>query len=615
MRHKKKSYLVLLLLSFALLPLVHAEEAGNEEPDILADLSNTSEESAAVPQEELPQVEAPAPTVPAAQQVQAVSPKPPKDLSGKNDITNLEFKVEAGISRVLVSSNTELNYRENHNTGLKQYAYLFQNTTCSQKLQRAYDTTEFVSPVAYFTLLQLPDQKKPVCKLIVQLRENKPPTITSTDRGMYIDFPPSDPKFSSREITSDPNKIVQTENNPYSGDQVYAGKPIDLELKNSDIQDVLRLIGRSSGYNVVVGDDVQGKLGTLSLHGIPWDQAMALVLQSKKLGYVRQGNVLRVATLANIKAERDEAAAAELSQMKAEPIRTVLIPISYATASDLSARVKSLLSDRGTVDTDSRTNTLIIRDIDRVITRAQKLITVLDSQPPRVTVSAKFVEMGQSYLRQFGITNAGGLSFSSTALGLNMSATAQGKPGASPFTANITAPNFARLEANLALGESENMSKVFANPTITITSNQSGKVSLTDARTYFPQSTGTSPVAPVTINADLTLNITPIVSSDGSISMKVDLQQGTFDAKASVPTVISRNIQTNLLVADGDTAVIGGIYKEDKSDSNDGIPFLRKVPILGMFFGGSEFSHSRTEIMIFLTAKITNTEDSFRKAL
>jgi type IV pilus assembly protein PilQ len=139
------------------------------------------------------------------------------------------------------------------------------------------------------------------------MREDKMPLINASGNQVYIDFPASDrPKEPKIQISDDSQD--QVEENIYASGKVYTGKAIQrLEIKNSDIQDVLRLIAKTSGYNIVIGDDVSGRLGTLSLENIPWDQAFILVLQSRKLGYIRHGNVLRVGTLANLKSEKDAA--------------------------------------------------------------------------------------------------------------------------------------------------------------------------------------------------------------------------------------------------------------------------------------------------------------------
>ena len=340
----------------------------------------------------------------------ASKPAPPvrlaiEEAKGKpNAVRNLEFKTYGPRSEVIVKFDHKPQYREVKYNQVHQLVYYFSNTVTSPKLERAYDTTEFQTPIALFSLLQMPQSTPPLTKLIVQLREDANPAISVSQDTLYVDFDaPSGTGEARLRLGSHPESEA-VEENIYNGGKVFQGKVIDrLEIKDSDIQDALRMIVRSSGYNIVVGEDVKGRVGTLSLSNVPWDQAFTLVLQSKALGYVRQGNVIRVETLAHLKQEKEAALANEKSLVNIQPLRTLLIPISYAKADDMLPRVKPFLTDRGSVQADTRTNTLIIKDVDSVVTRGQKLVAALDTQPPRVGIAAKFVEVLTSFSRKLGL--------------------------------------------------------------------------------------------------------------------------------------------------------------------------------------------------------------------
>lgn len=546
--------------------------------------------------------------------IKAFDPNKDKAIGQKNEIVNLEFKMEGDVSRLQITSRARLKYREVKNTKTQQLVYLFENTTVPERLERAYDTSEFVSPVALFTLLQVPKTKTPSAKLIVQLREDKTPTITNTERGMFIDFAAPNETGDTRVALGDEGQKQSVEETNFSGTGSFSGKPIErLEIKNTDIQDVIRLIGRSSGYNIVIGDDVTGKIGALSLENIPWDQAFALVLQAKKLGYVRQGNVLRVATLASLKSEKEEIAAAEASRIKAEPLRTVLIPISYAKASDLAPRAKPLMSDRGTAEVDERSNSIIIRDVDKVIGKLQKLFAMLDTQPPIVAVSAKVVEMKSSVSRSFGINL---LKLSATS-GVNIDAnfSPAGATAIGPSVINISAPDFAKLDAQIGLAEVDGLTKVLANPSVSVSQNQKATMSQTIAN-FVQSTTITNGIQTTTlqeIDSVLSLDVTPIVAGDGSISMAVNVKNEVPQGSGSTFSVDKRNVQTQVLLENGDTAVIGGAFKSVNDNQLNGVPGLMKLPLVGMLFSGKTFSETKNEVLIFLTAKILNTEESFKR--
>lgn len=532
--------------------------------------------------------------------------------SGLNEITNLEFKMEGGNSRILISSRQKLAYKENRSPGMRQLVYLFENTRTSQRLERAYDTTEFVSPVALFTLLQIPKTQPPVTKLIVQLREEKFPSVSNSERGLVLDFPAPDLKQEPKLLTTDDEKGLHEEN-IYSGNLTYSGKNIKrLEIKNSDVQDVLRLIAKSSGYNVVIGDDVTGKVGTLSLENIPWDQAFTLVLQMKKLGYIRQGNVLRVGTLSSLKSEKEEALATESSKIRVEPLRTLIVPISYAKAVDMAARAKNFLSERGSVEPDTRSNSVILKDIEKNVIRIQKLFSVLDSQPPKVSIAAKFVEVSETFSRDIGFQshrfnmNFGGISLDPVL--------SYPKNGSSLVT--VRAPNFAGLESLLSLGQTDSKVKVLANPTLTISSNQKGTV--TQGTTFSFQSVeniqGILTNVFRQVTANLILEVTPIVSGDGSISMDIRLQNEIPKKNEKGIDVDLRKVETSVLVENGDTVVIGGVYKDSDTSIRSGDPFLMSIPILGYLFSNSSRTTERIELLVFITPKVLNVDEAFKRS-
>ncbi len=535
----------------------------------------------------------------------------------RNDITDLQFKMDGANSRILLSSRSPLTYREVKNPGMKQVVYYFENTGAPEKLQRAYDTTEFASPVALFTLLQVTNGPAPATKLIVQLREDSAPTVVPNDRGMSLDFGPPTKEGEPRLVVGKEDDVVASEENIYSGGQNYTGRLIRrLEIKNSDVQDVLRLVARTSGYNIVVGDDVNGKVGTLSLENIPWDQAFALVLQTKKLGYIRQGNVLRVGTLASLQQEKQEALNNDRAKIQVEPLRTVLIPVSYARAADLAAHGRSFL-ERGTIDVDSRTNTVIVKDIRRATDRIQKLFAALDTQPPRVSISARFVEMKSTFSRDIGFNN---VSFEADLAGINL--TQSISPGATGAVSNTTiqAPDFANLLAIFSMAESENKVKTLANPAVSVVANQPATItqSVSIIRRVLAFTAGGQPTDGVQqVSATLTLTVTPIVAGDGTIFMQIrvineipTLPNGA-DGTIQIDT---RNIDTQVLIENGDTAVVGSIFSNNVTQVKQGIPFLMKVPILGFFVSSEAYLDTRNEVFVFLTAKIMNAEESFKRS-
>ncbi len=539
---------------------------------------------------------------------------PAEESSGPNQITNLEFKHDDKGSRVIVRSQRKLRFSETKNSGTHQFVYVFENTTVPERFQRAYDTTEFASPVALFTLFQLPNARTPTSKLIVQLRDEQTPAITDSDRGLILEFQPT--KSDEPHLVDTSRRDVLSGDNIYAKGGTYTGDVIQrLEIKNSDVQDVLRLIARTSGYNVVIGDDVTGKIGTLSLSNIPWDQAFTLVLQSKHLGFLREGNVLRIGTTAGLRSEREEASAVEKAQEAVEPLKTLLLPISYAKVNDLAPRGKPFLTPRGTIEADVRTNTIIIKDVEKVVTRIQRLLQVLDTQPARVSISAKIVEMRTSMTRNIGL-NA--FSVASDVTGVNgvSARLAGGATGA--FSASIAAPDYMNLTSTIALGEIQDKARTLANPSVSVVANQTGTVNQS-LSFFIPSNTVVAGVITpgfTKVDTQLNMAVTPIVSSDGSIFMTINIVNDIpSPPQGGQTTVASRSVQTQVMVENGDTAVIGGVFQNSTSMQASGFPWLMNIPILGYLFSGKTSTDSSSEIFIFLTAKILNADESFKRSL
>lgn len=529
-------------------------------------------------------------------------------------ITNLEFRMDGANSRIIVSSDKPLRYREVKNPSMGQTVFYFTNTVASDAVQRAYDTTEFPSPVALFTLLQVPGSTPPQAKLIVQMREKMDASVIPTDRGLFIDFGPPTQKSEARLVFDRSQSGKASEENIYGGGQNFTGRIIRrLEIKDSDVQDVLRLIARTSGYNIVVGDEVSGKVGTLSLENIPWDQAFTLVLQMKKLGYIRQGNVLRVATLRSLSQEKQEALANEQAKIRVEPLKTLLIPVSYANAKTLSPKAQPFLTERGSIDVDDRTNTVIVKDVNEVVERVKKLFRALDTQPPRVNISARIVELTNNFSRNIGVNSLRG-NGSVSGVNLNTEFALSDTDGG-PII--LSAADFANLRIAFDLAETENKARTLANPSVSVVANQAAKIN--QSNSFFIETAVPAAGGPVQgrqqITTNLALEVTPIVAADGTIFLTVNVTNEVPSGSGADTTIDGRSLESQVLVENGDTVVVGSIFSNTIRNNVTGVPFLMRFPVLGYFFKRRETTDNRSETFLFLTAKIMNAEDSFKQTL
>ncbi len=430
----------------------------------------------------------------------------------------------------------------------------------------------------------------------------------------------------------------------------YTGRRIDLDLKDADIHNILRLLADVGRVNIVTADDVSGNV-TIRMRNVPWDQALDVVLQAKGLGMVRSGNLIRVAPLATLQKERELKLAAAKQEYELTPLETRLIPVSYAQADELQARAKDLLSPRGSLAVDERTNILIARDIPGNLNNIEELVRSLDTQTPQVLVEARIVEATSRYIRDIGIQWGGDATFSEatgnpTGVAFPSRVTLAGgnydqntpTRGLSPTTPIVTTPNFAvnlpaatgtgqggalgftlgsidnnfNIGVRLSAAEASGLLRIVSSPRILTLDNRDARIS---QGTLIPFSQISAQGVQTTFQeAKLQLLVRPHVTADGSVAMHVKINRDEPDFNQTSargdPTILKREAETDLLVMDGHTAVIGGIYTRNTGRNLDQVPFFGDIPILGILFQRRRASDTRNELVIFLTPRIVNRAES-----
>ncbi len=428
------------------------------------------------------------------------------------------------------------------------------------------------------------------------------------------------------------------------------GRRIDLDLKDADVHNVLRLLAEVGRVNIVTADNVSGQV-TIRMRNVPWDQALDVILQSKNLGMVRQNNLIRVAPLADLEKERELAIARRKQEVQLAPVETRLIPVSYANAADVQQRARDLLSERGSIAVDERTNVMIVRDVVGNLNQVEELTRALDTQTPQVLVEARIVEATSRYLRDVGIQWGGDTTFAPTtgnptglafpnSVGVVGGASDSNTPtgGLSPIANRVETPNFAvnlpaavgtgqggaiglsfgsidntiNLAVRLSAAEANGMLRILSSPRILTLDNREARIS---QGTLIPFSQVSAQGVQTTFQeAKLQLLVRPHVTADGSVSMKVKINRDEPDFNQTSargdPTILKREAETELLVMDGHTAVIGGIYTRNTGRNLDQVPFFGDIPILGLLFQRRRASDSRGELVIFLTPRIVNRAEA-----
>lgn len=397
----------------------------------------------------------------------------------------------------------------------------------------------------------------------------------------------------------------------------YHGTPITLDLQEAKVEHVLRLLSEIAGYNLILDEGVTGTI-SLKLVDIPWDQALDLILLQKNLGMVKQGNLLRIATLEQLRRENEELQRAREAEARAReslenvlPTRTEFIQINYSTAAEFESKVRELLSPRGKISADSRTNTLIVTDIDPVLQKVQSYIAKLDRPERQVLIEARLVYATDDFQRDIGIkwgatmqdesarddeqyqwdTSASGFNtpFGTTGLGL------AGNIG------KILGKDLWSLDASLRLGETKNLVKTVSSPRIVTLNNNRAEIKqgIKLATSGESESGGTTTEY---TDAVLKISVQPQITPDNKLILDVEISDDS-------PTATGRDIETKsartkMIVGDRETIVIGGVLKASDRSATEKIPGLGDVPVLGRLFRQDETASSKQELLIFLHPRI-----------
>lgn len=422
----------------------------------------------------------------------------------------------------------------------------------------------------------------------------------------------------------------------------YVGQRISLDFKDADLANVFRILAEVSNLNIITTDDVKGRV-SVRLINVPWDQALDIVLKSKALGATHEGNILRIAPLSSLRAE-DKArldSKKEVEKLKASLEGVIeTIPVNYSKASDLKGKVTDLLSEGGKIQVDDRTNVIIIRDLRKNVEDVKALVAKLDSATPQVLIEARIVEVDTSFTRELGVQwggsykSEGSTQFGATGIQDTSGAFIPGQTltNSKDFTASTVPPNYAvnlpaavglgsgggiafgilsdsvRLDLSLSALEASGKGKVVSSPRVVTIDN---KEAMIEQGTQIPYSTVSASGTNVQfVDATLSLKVTPHITPEGSVIMKLEAKNDSpgETGASGQPAINKKKATTEVLVRDGETAVIGGILQVTRKEDQQAVPWLSKIPILGFFFKHDTTQSSNRELLIFVTPKILKTE-------
>jgi type IV pilus assembly protein PilQ len=445
------------------------------------------------------------------------------------------------------------------------------------------------------------------------------------------------PEKSKAELELADSTVPQEEERPDLGNfqkktvdegrPQFSGDPYDFSFKNADISNILKFIAKISGLNMVIDPDVTGRF-TCELVQVPWDQALELILKVNGLDMIQEGNILRIGRVEKLANEAKTRQALREAREQEGNLEFSTRTLSYAKVKDVQPILKKQMSPRGEMVIDERTNTLIISEVPERIKVIDGLIDTLDAANPQVQIEARIVEASASSLDSFGIQwgynaianstygNQTNLVFpnSITSSGV-MDATAN--PNAYvvnvPTADSVVFPKISlgniagtfNLDVALSALTRKGKGRLISSPRATTQNNMPAEI--TQGERIPIQTNQNNTITTQYINAALEMKVTPQITAKGSVIMTIDIKNdvANFDKQVQgIPTIVTETAKTSVMVQDGGTIVIGGLYKITHSTSSDGVPILSKIPLLGSLFRNSRKSGSQNELMIFITPRI-----------
>lgn len=532
-------------------------------------------------------------------------------LTTNNELQGIDFKrnlAEGGqVIFDIPNTNLEIDVRVSGD----EIIVHFEGATAPGWLQRRYDVIDFATPVMSIDVVQV----KNGYDAIIRVNGSFTHLAYQINDQFVVDVNPT------TTITAE-EQIAKT----------YQGKRLSLNFQDIKVRAVLQVIADFTGINIVASDTVRGSL-TLRLHDVPWDEALAIILRTQGLTQRQVGNILMIAPREEVETNEKQALQAQQQIEILEPLRSELIQINYAQASEIALLLKNsdntLLSPRGSVSVEERTNTIWVQDTLAKLREVRDLLQKLDRPVRQVLIEARIVRVNKGYERnigvRFGLTSPDHLSGTfnganeinrgikpanvipaTDRLSFNLPAgPINGNPASSIGLALAYLGKDLLLDLELSALESEGGGEIISSPRL-ITSNKHPAYIEEGTEIPYQEATSSGATSVEFKKAVLSLYVVPQITPDGKVILDLKINQDAVNTTiiSEVPAIDTRQIETQVLIDNGDTVVLGGIYEQNRRDQTYRTPYLGALPLVGALFRHTEHSNDRTELLIFLTPKI-----------
>jgi type IV pilus assembly protein PilQ len=601
-------------------------ELSNEETNLAAleeipkdeeeDFEDLDLESAVAPEEATP-----APVV-AVEPTPSPAPQPESTfVTATNNITNLEYKSQQSGGSVVITAERPFEYQIREEPQFNQTIIEALDVNLSARFKQPYIAKDFGQAVA--TINSYQEKGSNVATFVIQYKEQIKPNVAMAGNTLVI----QSVGVVAKNATAQPTYVANADVSPsqsFSTSELDAsadGKRINIQLDDILVSDLIKIIADEIGFNVIVDEDVTGKVNNVKLIDVPWKEALSSILGAQGLSYERKGQIVRVATVTKLTKELNatkERLEAELGARTAASTQTIkVVPVSYADIAALVTQIQPVLTpSKGKVTPDMRSSSVVIYDMEDNVKRAEQIIRSLDVKPVQVLVEGRIIEAKSDFLKQFGINWSTAASPGSTiATGTVNGNIVPGTTLPGGALGNIifgTVGVLDNLQATLAVYEQEEKIKVLSAPRVVTLNKEKAMIKQTE-QVPLTQ-TIIIPNAPTQImttfrDVILQIEVTPQVTFNADmildISVRRDIAGGEVNGSRAINT---REAQAKVLVKDGHSVVMGGILSMDDVLNEAGVPWLKDIPILGYLFKSKRRQVVKNELVIFLQPKILNNE-------
>lgn len=537
----------------------------------------------------------------------------------QNAINNVDFaRGKNGEGRVIVDlsdASAGINIKQKGKTIVVDFV----NTDVPANLQRRLNVINFNTPVVYVDTMKVGRNSR----MVIEPKGNWEQSAYQADKKFIIDV---------RQVVDDPNKLVR------GSKPGYAGEKLSLNFQNIEVRAVLQVIADFTGLNIITSDTVTGNL-TLRLKDVPWDQAMDIITQSKGLTMRKNGNVILVAPADEVAAKEKQSLEASQQIEDLEPLRTEVYTLKYMKAEALknilSDAKQKILSKRGSAVLDPRTNTVFVQDTAKYLDQVQAIINKTDIPVKQVMIESRLVladeKFGKSLGARFGVqkqhsgdnsyaiggqlsdslATSGSTTVSANANGLNSNLPVSNAFGSVAFSL-FRLPAGLLLNLELTALETDNRGKIVSSPRVTTANQQKAKIAQGTEIPYL-QASSSGATNVQFKEAVLSLEVTPQITPDEKIIMDLEVKKEKVGTVFfGVPSIDTQKVNTQVLVSNGETAVLGGIFEQTERHDVDKVPFFGDLPIVGNVFKRRVTQNDKTELLIFITPKIMDESLGFR---